>query len=240
MILGTWSGHSKTAHRLHVAERSWRQYSWLAMIEPNKKNNEPLSLLWLNQVLRRLMGRHLLSGACLSSNIFMQPSILLRIAVNCPVTHSSLHRRHLLSPVKRSLFAVRSSFAGSRQPSYNTMSAQSKAVPEGQSLPSIEGLTLHSTNENSKFPGCYPSLNPVDIYREHIAETLGKVADIDPQVIYPKLAWTSTLDKGDLTLAVSLWTAIPSTSESFSNQRALNRSPRSKSKERNQTSCAPS
>ncbi|OKL62986.1 Arginine--tRNA ligase, cytoplasmic [Talaromyces atroroseus] len=82
------------------------------------------------------------------------------------------------------------------------MSAQTQALPEGHSVPSIEGLTIHSTNEKSKFPGCYPSLNPVDIYREHIAEAVGKAAGIDPQLVYSKIAWTNSLDKGDLTLPV--------------------------------------
>ncbi|KAI7978130.1 hypothetical protein EIK77_009670 [Talaromyces pinophilus] len=83
------------------------------------------------------------------------------------------------------------------------MAAPSPALAEGQSIPSIEGLTLHSTNEKSKFAGCYPSLNPVDIYREHISEKLAEVTSIDPQLIYTKLAWTSTLDKGDLNLPVA-------------------------------------
>jgi arginyl-tRNA synthetase len=83
------------------------------------------------------------------------------------------------------------------------MAAPSQALAEGQSIPSIEGLTLHSTNEQSKFAGCYPSLNPVDIYREHISEKLAEVTGIDPKAIYTKLAWTNTLDKGDLNLPVA-------------------------------------
>jgi hypothetical protein len=31
---------------------------------------------------------------------------------------------------------------------------------------------------------------------------LGKVAEVDPAMIYTRLQWTNTLDKGDLTLAV--------------------------------------
>lgn len=67
---------------------------------------------------------------------------------------------------------------------------------------SVEALTLQSTSNVSKFPGCFPTLNPVDIYREHISEELGKIAEIDPAKIYPRLQWTNTLDKGDLALAV--------------------------------------
>lgn len=69
-------------------------------------------------------------------------------------------------------------------------------------LPAVEGLTLHSTSEASKFPNCYPSLNPVDIYREHIAEKLGAATGIDAEKIYTRLQWTNTLDKGDLVLPV--------------------------------------
>ncbi|KAJ5172399.1 Arginine--tRNA ligase cytoplasmic [Penicillium capsulatum] len=70
-----------------------------------------------------------------------------------------------------------------------------------ESLPtSVEALTLQSTSQTSKFPACFPTLNPVDIYREHIAEELGKATGIEAETIYARLAWTSTLDKGDLNL----------------------------------------
>lgn len=67
---------------------------------------------------------------------------------------------------------------------------------------SVQALTLQSTTKTSKFAGCFPTLNPMDIYREHIAEELGKAAGIDPELIFSRLAWTSTLDKGDLSLPV--------------------------------------
>jgi arginyl-tRNA synthetase len=71
------------------------------------------------------------------------------------------------------------------------------------SLPaSVEALSLQSTAQTSQFPGCFPTLNPMDIYRQHIAEELGKASGIDAQKIYPRIAWTSTLDKGDLSLPV--------------------------------------
>ncbi|OQD82946.1 hypothetical protein PENANT_c019G01487 [Penicillium antarcticum] len=69
------------------------------------------------------------------------------------------------------------------------------------SLPaSVAALTLQSTDQKSKFAGCFPTLNPMDIYREHIAEQLGNATGIDAAKIYARLAWTSTLDKGDLSL----------------------------------------
>ncbi|OOF99542.1 hypothetical protein ASPCADRAFT_203316 [Aspergillus carbonarius ITEM 5010] len=67
---------------------------------------------------------------------------------------------------------------------------------------SIEGLTIQSTSETSKFPNCFPSLNPVDIYREHIAEKLAEATGIDAEKIFTRIAWTNSLDKGDLVLPV--------------------------------------
>ena len=52
------------------------------------------------------------------------------------------------------------------------------------------------------FPNSYPSLNPVDIYREHLSGLIGPIVGLEPSIIYPKLQWTQTLDKGDLMLPV--------------------------------------
>ncbi|KAJ5720726.1 Arginine--tRNA ligase cytoplasmic [Penicillium malachiteum] len=68
---------------------------------------------------------------------------------------------------------------------------------------SVEALTLQSTSKTSSFPACFPSLNPMDIYREHIATELSKTTEIDSELIYSRLAWTNTLDKGDLSLPVA-------------------------------------
>lgn len=156
------------------------------------------------------MGRHLLSGAWHLSSNFMQPSLFFLRPANCSIPLFRPHRRAftLISPVtttplSAAVVRLRVVAQNRHASSYTaTMSTQPQALTEGQSVPSVEGLTLQSTTEQSKFAGCYPSLNPVDIYRAHIAEALGKAIDIDPQLVYPKLAWTSTLDKGDLTLAV--------------------------------------
>jgi arginyl-tRNA synthetase len=53
-----------------------------------------------------------------------------------------------------------------------------------------------------QFPNSYPSLNPTDVYRSHIAELLAPLAEKDAEFIYPKLQWTLTLDKGDLMLPI--------------------------------------
>lgn len=77
------------------------------------------------------------------------------------------------------------------------------------SLPaSVEALSLQSTAQKSQFAGCFPTLNPIDIYRQHIAEELSKASGIDAQKIYPRIAWTSTLDKGDLSLPVCVGTCL--------------------------------
>lgn len=51
-------------------------------------------------------------------------------------------------------------------------------------------------------PNWYPENNPVDIYRGYISNTLGPIVGLEPSFVYPRLSWTQTLDKGDLTLAV--------------------------------------
>jgi arginyl-tRNA synthetase len=43
-------------------------------------------------------------------------------------------------------------------------------------------------------------INPVDFYRQHIAERLAPLADKQESEVYPLLSWTQTLDKGDLML----------------------------------------
>jgi hypothetical protein len=62
-----------------------------------------------------------------------------------------------------------------------------------------QNLQVDQTN----FPGSYPDLNPVDVYRIHLAETLSVVTGVDAKIIYPLLQRTQTLDNGDLLLPVS-------------------------------------
>jgi arginyl-tRNA synthetase len=45
--------------------------------------------------------------------------------------------------------------------------------------------------------------NPVDFYRQHIAERLAPIVDRKAEEIFPLLSWTATLDKGDLMLAAA-------------------------------------
>ncbi|KAL4878036.1 hypothetical protein BJY04DRAFT_196930 [Aspergillus karnatakaensis] len=84
-----------------------------------------------------------------------------------------------------------------------TTSVATAPAMSAASLPAaVESLSLHTTSETSKFPNSFPSLNPVDIYRGHIAEKLGEAAGIEPEKIYSRLQWTNSLDKGDLVLPV--------------------------------------
>ncbi|KAF6827798.1 arginyl-tRNA synthetase, partial [Colletotrichum plurivorum] len=59
-----------------------------------------------------------------------------------------------------------------------------------------------SIGKLESFPGCYPDVNPVDIYRSHITSLLHDVTGVDKPIIYNALQWTQSLDKGDLVLAV--------------------------------------
>jgi arginyl-tRNA synthetase len=54
----------------------------------------------------------------------------------------------------------------------------------------------------SAFPNSYPDLNPLDVYRSHIATLLSQASGVDEKIIYPGIQWTSGLDKGDLIIAV--------------------------------------
>lgn len=52
------------------------------------------------------------------------------------------------------------------------------------------------------YPNCHPDVNTVDVYRAHLTSLLTKVTGVDATIIYPALAWTQTLEKGDLVLPV--------------------------------------
>ena len=68
---------------------------------------------------------------------------------------------------------------------------------------SVADLSVHSTtSEVPKYPNCYPSVNPVDGYRAHIAELIAQTLDLSPEFVYPKVQWPSNLSQGDLILPV--------------------------------------
>ena len=60
--------------------------------------------------------------------------------------------------------------------------------------------TRSATNLNPVDPSV--TINPVDLYRSHIAEALAPITGKLPHDISERLAWTQTFDKGDLGLAV--------------------------------------
>lgn len=142
------------------------------------------------------MGRFLLpSGARLfSSAVFHSPQSCFSPCKPWSFSHS-------LSPLRSSSrpFATNSSHraALSNDQKFSATMASAEVLPTA-----VDGLSLQTTAETSKFPNSFPSLNPVDIYREHIAQKLSDATGIEPEKIYPKLNWTSTLDKGDLVLPV--------------------------------------
>ncbi|EEH42285.1 arginine-tRNA ligase [Paracoccidioides brasiliensis Pb18] len=77
-----------------------------------------------------------------------------------------------------------------------------RAAMATDSVPAVAELSIHSTtNEVSQYPNCYPSVNPIDRYRAHIAELVAEALGVDSQTVYPRLQWTNSLDKGDLVLA---------------------------------------
>jgi arginyl-tRNA synthetase len=68
----------------------------------------------------------------------------------------------------------------------------------------LADLLANSRGERTlpAYSGAFPSINPVDIFRCVITEELAAITKLDASLIYPALEWTSTLEKGDLVLAV--------------------------------------
>ncbi|ODQ81824.1 hypothetical protein BABINDRAFT_58530 [Babjeviella inositovora NRRL Y-12698] len=59
------------------------------------------------------------------------------------------------------------------------------------------GLTLPAS-----FEGSLPDHNTIDLLRNFVTEELAKVSGVDASLIYPALDWPSTMDKGDLIIAI--------------------------------------
>ncbi|KAE8163732.1 hypothetical protein BDV40DRAFT_131899 [Aspergillus tamarii] len=138
------------------------------------------------------MGRYLFSGARRFSSAIFQTLQSCGPQNNCSPLYSRPRPFSHFTP-------RRSPFLSRRFSTNNPVAAMASAA---DLTVAVEGLKLQSTTETSKFPNSFPSLNPIDIYREHIAEKLGAATDIDPEKIYTRLQWSSTLDKGDLLLPV--------------------------------------
>lgn len=153
------------------------------------------------------MGRQLLSGAWPFSDAILQRCRVFSSTLTGSPLFSCTNQRQF-SPLSRSSergrLSTRNAALLRAQVHKVHRSFATMTSAEGQLPVSVESLSLHSTTEKSKFPDCFPSLNPVDVYRAHIAEKLGEVTGIEPEKIYPRLQWTNTLDKGDLVLPVSI------------------------------------
>jgi hypothetical protein len=65
-----------------------------------------------------------------------------------------------------------------------------------------EELNSIGISEVPRQPNTYPELNPVDLYRSHIAELLAPIAGVDTKIVYNALQWTQTLAMGDLVIPV--------------------------------------
>lgn len=59
-----------------------------------------------------------------------------------------------------------------------------------------QSLSLSQTSKTTL------SKNPNDGFRDHIGELLSSVTGVEASKISSSLAWTNTLDKGDLLLAI--------------------------------------
>lgn len=64
----------------------------------------------------------------------------------------------------------------------------------------VQGLSLGSLAAD--YPSARPDVNPLDLWRAHISNVLAKITGVDTAIIFPVIAWTQTLDKGDFILPV--------------------------------------
>lgn len=64
----------------------------------------------------------------------------------------------------------------------------------------LEQLGLSPATLLTAFPSTHPALNPLDVYRAHIADVLAPITGAEAKVIYNSIQWTQTLDRGDMVL----------------------------------------
>ena len=65
----------------------------------------------------------------------------------------------------------------------------------------LKAPKLADTESATNVQASYTSVNPVEIYRQHIGELLAPIVGLEAADIVPKIQWTQTQDKGDLMLA---------------------------------------
>lgn len=83
---------------------------------------------------------------------------------------------------------------------YDRMMAASASAGIDQLVKLASDLSVSEIRD--KFPNCYPETNPIDVYRLHLTQVLEKITGVDPKIIYPAVSWTTSLDKGDVMVAV--------------------------------------
>lgn len=76
------------------------------------------------------------------------------------------------------------------------------AASAGDLTDVLASLSKFGINEVPSFPNAYPDLNPIDVYRAHLAEIIAPLCGADSKIVYGAIQWTQTLDKGDLCLPV--------------------------------------
>ena len=64
----------------------------------------------------------------------------------------------------------------------------------------VKDLSLDSIHKN--YPSAHPEINPLDLYRTHLSDVLSQISGVSKDIVYPAIAWTSSLDKGDFQVAV--------------------------------------
>jgi hypothetical protein len=83
------------------------------------------------------------------------------------------------------------------KPLKRTMHTSSTPIDELRKLTS--GLSVHEVA--TRFAGCYPETNPLDLYRAYIATILHNITGVDAQTIYNAIQYTTALEKGDFMFA---------------------------------------
>jgi len=63
-------------------------------------------------------------------------------------------------------------------------------------------LAKLSLKEPTKYENSFPEYNTVDLLRNYITEELAKISGVEPNLIFPALEWTNTLDRGDLLIPI--------------------------------------
>jgi arginyl-tRNA synthetase len=68
----------------------------------------------------------------------------------------------------------------------------------------LDGLSSDSVTKeliHEKYPDCHVNVNPLDLYRIHLTETLSSITGVDRAIAYRAIQWTTGLDKGDFVVA---------------------------------------